>query len=143
MSLQPSWFLSYHLFLLSNGVFQFLSSLLWLFFKFSTSQGSLVSLIGRRSNLVLPLLFLFRFSPVPSYISGRDPLVVVECCNTPRPTLQKTSNYSEFRRVICFVCCIFCIASCHHVINFITLLNKLYGFFDPFKSREFTCDFSL
>ena len=30
-------------------------------FNFSTSQGSLVSLIGRRSNLVLPLLFLFRF----------------------------------------------------------------------------------
>ena len=35
-------------------------------FNFSTSQGSLVSLFCRRSNLVLPLLFLFRFSPVPS-----------------------------------------------------------------------------
>ena len=35
-------------------------------FNFSTSQGSLVSLICQRSNLVLPLLFLFRFSPVPS-----------------------------------------------------------------------------
>ena len=30
-------------------------------FNFSTSQGSLVSLIRQRSNLVLPLLFLFRF----------------------------------------------------------------------------------
>ena len=30
-------------------------------FNFSTSQGSLVSLIGQRSNLVLPLLFLFCF----------------------------------------------------------------------------------
>ena len=35
-------------------------------FNFSTSQGPLVSLFCRRSNLVLPLLFLFRFSPVPS-----------------------------------------------------------------------------
>ena len=35
-------------------------------FNFSTSQGSLVSLFCRRSNLVLPPLFLFRFSPVPS-----------------------------------------------------------------------------
>ena len=30
-------------------------------FNFSTSQGSLVSLFCRRSNLALPLLFLFRF----------------------------------------------------------------------------------
>ena len=30
-------------------------------FNFSTSQGSLVSLLCRRSNLALPLLFLFRF----------------------------------------------------------------------------------
>ena len=35
-------------------------------FNFSTSQGSLVSLFCRRSNLVLPLLFLFCFPPVPS-----------------------------------------------------------------------------
>ena len=34
-------------------------------FNFSTSQGSLVSLIGQGSNLVLPLLFLFLFPPVP------------------------------------------------------------------------------
>ena len=35
-------------------------------FNFSTSQGSLVSLFGRRSNLVLPLIFLFLFTTVPS-----------------------------------------------------------------------------
>ena len=35
-------------------------------FNFSTSQGSLVSLFCRRSNLVLPLIFLFLFPPVPS-----------------------------------------------------------------------------
>ena len=69
-------------------------------------------------------------------------------CNAPRPTLQKTSSYSEFRCVIlfcsCIHLCIICIASCHHIINFFkTQLNKLYGFFDPFKLREFTRDFSL
>ncbi len=75
---------------------------------------------------------------------GTRCFVVVECCNAARPTLQKTSSYSEFHRVICFVCCIICIASCHHVIFFKTQLNKSYGFFfDPFKSREFTHDFSL
>ena len=35
-------------------------------FNFSTSQGSLLSLICRRSTLVLPPLLLFRFPPVPS-----------------------------------------------------------------------------
>ena len=53
-------------------------------------------------------------------ISGRDPLLVWESCDAPRPTLQKTSSYSEFRRVIYFVCYfhhrIFRIASCHHAI---------------------------
>ena len=91
----------------------------------------MVSLVCRRSNLVLPLLFLFRFSPVTSQISGRDPLVVVECCNAPRPTLQNTSSYLKFCRVICFVCCIhhciICIASCHHYQLKCFLINKLYG----------------
>ena len=50
--------------------YQFRSTPLCSFFNFSTSQGSLVSLIGRRSNLDLPLLFLFHFSPVPSLDLG-------------------------------------------------------------------------
>ena len=68
-------------------------------------------------------------------------------CDAPRPTLQKTSSYSEFRRV--FLLCLlfyFCIASCHHAIMsliFITLLNKLYGFFNPFKSRDIHMVISL
>ena len=45
---------------------QLCSTLLCYSFNISTSQGSLVSLFCRRSNLVLPLLFLFRFCPVPS-----------------------------------------------------------------------------
>ena len=47
--------------LVSNGVFSTLFSFV-LFFSWicSTSQGSLVSLVCQRSNLVLPLLFLFR-----------------------------------------------------------------------------------
>ena len=70
-----------------------------------------------KKQLSLPLIFLFLFPPVPSQILGRDPLVVVECCNAPRLTLQKTSSYSEFCNV--FVLCLlfyFCIASCHHAI---------------------------
>ena len=67
-------------------------------FNFSTSQGSLVSLFGRRSNLVLPLIFLFLFPPVPSQISGRDPLVVVECCNAPDTTFHiRNSDSCHFR----------------------------------------------
>ena len=51
------------LFLFSNGVFS-TSFISVAFFHSicSTSQASLVSLIGQRSNLVSPLLFLFRFS---------------------------------------------------------------------------------
>ena len=49
---------------------QFCSTLSYSSFKYSTSQGSLVSLVCQRSNLFY--LFLSRFSPVPSQISGRD-----------------------------------------------------------------------
>ena len=91
------------LFLFSNGVFSTLFIFVAYFLSIcSTSQGSLVSLVCRRSNLVLPLLFLFRFSPAPSYISGRDPLVVVECCNAPRPTLQMPSLFCE--SAMLFIC---------------------------------------
>ena len=50
------------LFLFSNRVFStsFISITFFLSFC-STFQGSLVSLVCQRSNLVLPLLFLFRF----------------------------------------------------------------------------------
>ena len=50
------------LFLFLNRVLStFFISVAFFLSIFSTSQGSLVSLIGQRSNLVLPLLFLFRF----------------------------------------------------------------------------------
>ena len=50
------------LFLFSNGVFS-TSFISIVFFsqKDLTSQGSLVSLVGQRSNLVLPLLLIFHF----------------------------------------------------------------------------------
>ena len=54
-------------FLFSNGVFS--TSFIFVVFFLSicsTSQGSLVSFVCQRSNLVLPLLFLFLFPPVPS-----------------------------------------------------------------------------
>ena len=50
------------LFLFSNGGFSTLLIFVVFFLSIcSTSQGSLVSLVCQRSNLVLPLLFLFRF----------------------------------------------------------------------------------
>ena len=55
------------LFLLSNGVFSTsFISVVFFYRNCLTSQGSLVSLACQRGNLVLPLLFLFSFSPVPS-----------------------------------------------------------------------------
>ncbi len=81
----------------------------------------MVCLIHQRSNLALGLLFLFRFSPVPSYISGRDPLVVVECCNAPDPMRQcnapdpmrqVSASYSSLLPCHLLACCIL---SCHHV----------------------------
>ena len=74
---------------------------------------------------------------------------MVECCNAPRPTLQKTSSYSEFRRVFYLLVAlhhvISCIASFHHVIfkKKKTQLNKLHRSFDLFKLREFTMVISL
>ena len=85
----------------------------------STSQGSLVSLLCRRSNFVLPLPLPF-LSGAISRISGRDPLLVWESCDARRPTSQKIpedSRCSGFSRVfhLC-LCYLFCIASCHHAI---------------------------
>ena len=55
------------LFLLVNRVFSTLSISVVFFPRNGlTFSRFLVSLIGQRSNLVLPLLFLFRFPPVPS-----------------------------------------------------------------------------
>ena len=79
------------------------------------------------SSLSLPFV-----PPVPFQISGRDPLIVVECCNAPRPELQVPSMFSGFRRMICLVrcihLCIMCIASCHHATRFKkNQSNKPYG----------------
>ena len=80
----------------------------------------MVSLVCRRSNLVLPLIFLFLFPTAPSKISGREPLVVVECCNAPDTTFHiRNSDSCHFR--LCdllfplwlgFVCC-FAFYSCY------------------------------
>ena len=83
------------LFLFANGVFAILFISIVLFLSIcSTSQGSMVSLIclTRVSSKCFHSFVCFIpsssvFSPVPSLILGQDPLVVVECCNAPRPTL--------------------------------------------------------
>ena len=66
IALQPPRFTWCSLFLFANGVLS-TSFISVVFFSRNglTFQGSLDSLVCQRSNLVLPLLFLFRFSPVP------------------------------------------------------------------------------
>ena len=77
LSIYPEWFqclschlsssfLPYSLFLVQQSVFISFISMAFFLSICSTSQGSLVSLVCQRSNFVLPLLFLFRFPPVPS-----------------------------------------------------------------------------
>ena len=62
LALQPHGFSQFSLFLFPNGVFSTLFNFVTFFLSIcSTFQGSLVSLVCQRSNLVLPLLFLFRF----------------------------------------------------------------------------------
>ena len=63
LALQPQgFFRNDSLSLFSNGVFStFFTFVVFFSWICSTSQGSLVSLVCQRSNLVLPLLFLFRF----------------------------------------------------------------------------------
>ena len=73
----------------------------------------------RRSNLVLPPLLLFRFPPVPSQISGRDPLVVVECCNARDRRFRRFPYFRDqpcvsFVLALLFLHCI--MSSCHHAI---------------------------
>ena len=59
------------LFLFPHGVLSTLFFFVVFFLSIcSTSKGSLVSLVCQRSNLVLPLLFLFRCSLVPSLDLG-------------------------------------------------------------------------
>src|SRR3954471_16541632 len=110
------------MFFFSYGVFAISFIFVVFFLSFcATSQGSLVSLVCQRSNLVLPLFFLFRFPPVPFWISGRDPLVVVECCNAPDLTRQVSASYSTSLPCHFLACCIL---SCHHV-HCIFLFSKL------------------
>ena len=59
---------------------------------------------------------------MPFYISGRDPLVVVECCNAPRPMCQVSSSYSLL--LICHCLRVMHCISCHHV-HFICIHVRL------------------
>ena len=63
-----------------TGAFNLVHIRCILSFCCSTSQGSLLSLFWPRRTL----FFLFLFRLVPK-ISGRDLLLVGECCDTPRP----------------------------------------------------------
>ena len=59
--------------------------------------------------LISPLPFLSRLGPK---ISGRDLLLVEECCNSPDPMRQVSASYSLSFPCHVLVCCIL---PCHHV----------------------------
>ena len=102
--------------------FQLCSSPLFSFFHFAQPfQGSLVSFVCQRSNLVYLFFISSVFPPVPFQISGRDPLVVVECCNATRPLCQVSSSFSLLLPCHLLACCIL---SCHHV-HCIIMFSKL------------------
>ena len=123
--------------------FQLCSSPLYSFFQFIQPLKVLWfhSFVKEATQFYL-FSFSSVFPPVPSQISGRDPLVVVECCNAPRPELQLPSRVPGFLCVFYFcllLLCLHCImSSCHHVINLCisTHLNKIVWIFGPFKSRD-------
>ena len=104
---------------LSSGVFS-TSIISVIFFSQNglTSQGSWFHSFVKEATLFY--LFLFRFSLVPSQISGRDPLVVVECCDAPRPMRQVSSSHSLSLPCLLLACCIFIMSSYalhHHVFK--------------------------
>ena len=72
------------------------------------------------SLLFLLHLFLFPFRLGPK-ISGRDLLLVEECCNAPDLMRQVSANYSPLLPCHSLACCIL---SCHHV-HCIIMFSKL------------------
>ena len=113
LALQPRVFSQCSLSLFSNGVFSTLFTFVVFFSRIcSTSQGSLVSLVCQRSNLVLPLLFLFRFS-LRCHSRSRDEILsqwwsVV----TPR---DRCARCLPVIRWCCHVFCL-CVAFHHAII---------------------------
>jgi len=65
---------------------------------------------------ILTVLFLFHLIPfsfrLGPKISGRDLLLVEECCNAPDPMRQVSASYSPSLPCHLLACCIL---SCHHV----------------------------
>ena len=127
---QPIRFSQCSLFLFSNGVYS-ISFIFVVFFSrnCSTSQGSLVSLVCLRSNFVLPIPPPFPSGAIQDL--GTRSSIVVECCNAPRPTLQKASSY--FVVVVCFIGLLH--SSSQHCIG--TLLPSLFSNLHPLVVAAF------
>ena len=105
----------------------------------STSQGSLVSLICKRSILV----YLFSFSSVCPSGAILD-LGTRSSCSGGVLWRPETDAPDAFQGLRVSLCEFFLLFALHHVIMpschliFKTQLNKLHRSFDLFKSREFT-----
>ena len=101
------------LFLVSNGVFptSFISIVFFSRNGLTFSRFFGLTRLSKKQLSFTSSLFLPFFPPVPFEISGRDPLVVVECCNAPRPMCQVSSSYSLLLPCLLLACRIL---PCHH-----------------------------
>ena len=122
------------------------------FLSRSNRSGFIVYLIpsafdsrhSRHSSLILEcsrffassLQFLLHLIPFPfrlgPKISGRDLLLVEECCNAPDPMRQVSASYSVSLPCHLLACCIL---SCHHV-HFILHMHSSHAS-EPFPRFPF------
>ena len=101
---------------------QLCSTLLCSFFQLFNHSRFFGFTHWSKKKLSFTSSFSLPFFPlVPFQISGRDPLVVVECCDAPRPELQMPSMFPSVVGCFVLVRCIMCITSCHHVTNLLHL----------------------
>ena len=81
---------------------------------------------------ILTVLFLFHLIPfsfrLGPKISGRDLLLVEECCNAPDPMRQVSSSYSPSLPCHLLACCIL---PCHHLHCIIMFFKTCIRSFSP------------
>ena len=93
-------------------------------FRFSSFSSFLSSSRVFLTLFILTVLFLFHLIPfyfsLGPKISGRDLLLVEECCNAPDSMRQVSSSYSSLLPCHLLACCIL---PCHH-LHFICMFFK-------------------
>ena len=120
--------------MVSNSVL-FLELLLLVSFNIPFSYSSVLDFVHPLCLVLISPhpLFLFRLGPK---ISGRDLLLVEECCNAPDPMRQVSPSYSLSLPCHLLACCILpChhlhFISCHHVHRICIRVRLMHPSFFP------------